>query len=201
MRKVAIGVLTLLLSLSGFAQNKSLDFYYIEHNRSTPVADLCDILQEVYDDADRYDDMAVIFYMPNYDDPLIVKMNLDGDNRQDFKDIISELRLKPAHEVYVDIDHDNILNLINEHDFIDVDGKPTYSSVTFCWYINPEFWQFGFNEELIASLYFILELDRFAGYVRTQIWHAKGDGIKVDGEQPFGPKNLCRDMYFMLYQY
>jgi hypothetical protein len=83
----------------------------------------------------------------------------------------------------------------------DADGNQTYSSVLFCWYVNPDFWQFQYNEKLIASLYFNLELEKYQGYVTTQIWHSEGDGIRVNKRYPFGTKNLCRGMDFMLLQY
>lgn len=191
----------MMIPIMGYAQNQSLEFYYIAHDRTTPVADLCQRLESVYETALTYDDVAVIFYLPNYDEPITVKMNLPGDNRDEFKNIISELRLKSSHEIYADIDYQSIVHLINEHDFIDADGNQTYSSVLFCWYVNPDFWQFQYNEKLIASLYFNLELEKYQGYVTTQIWHSEGDGIRVNKRYPFGTKNLCRGMDFMLLQY
>ena len=155
MKRLAL-ILLMMIPIMGYAQNQSLEFYYIAHDRTTPVADLCQRLESVYETALTYDDVAVIFYLPNYDEPITVKMNLPGDNRDEFKNIISELRLKSSHEIYADIDYQSIVHLINEHDFIDADGNQTYSSVLFCWYVNPDFWQFLYNEELIASLYFIL---------------------------------------------
>lgn len=191
----------MMIPIMGYAQNQSLEFYYIAHDRTTPVADLCQRLESVYETALTYDDVAVIFYLPNYDEPITVKMNLPGDNRDEFKNIISELRLKSSHEIYADIDYQSIIHLINEHDFIDADGNQTYSSVLFCWYVNPDFWQFQYNEKLIASLYFSLELDKYQGYVTNQIWHSEGDGIRVNKRYPFGAKNLCKGMDFMLLQY
>lgn len=191
----------MMIPIMGYAQNQSLEFYYIAHDRTTPVADLCQRLESVYETALTYDDVAVIFYLPNYDEPITVKMNLPGDNRDEFKNIISELRLKSSHEIYADIDYQSIIHLINEHDFIDADGNQTYSSVLFCWYVNPDFWQFQYNEKLIASLYFSLELDKYHGYVTNQIWHSEGDGIRVNKRYPFGAKNLCKGMDFMLLQY
>lgn len=201
MKKLFVIILTVLMSVSVLAQKQSLEFYYIAHDRTTPVADLCNRLEQVYETALSYEDYAVIFYLPNYDAPITVKLNLPGDNRDDFKNIISELRLKPSHEIFADVDYDNIINIINKHDFIDENGEPTYSSVLFCWYVNPDFWQFNYNEELIATLYFNLELDKYIGYVETQILHSSNDGLTVDDKYPFGTKNLCKNMGFMLLPY
>ena len=200
-------ILMILMPCIVSAQNNvvrptsSLEFHYIAHDRSTPVSELCDRLEQLYYTAMSYEDFAVIFYLPNYDQPIIVKMNLPGDNRDEFKRIISELRLKSAHEIYADIDYENISYLINLHDFIDENANPSYTSVLFCWYVNPDFWQFQYNEKLIASLYFNMELNKYKGYVSTQVWHAAGDGLIVDKKYPFGTKNLCAEMDFMLLEY
>lgn len=191
----------MLVSFTGLAQSQSFELYYIAHDRTTPVNDLCRRLESVYEMAMSYEDFAVVFYLPNYDEPKIVKMNLPGDNRDEFKNIISELRLKASHEIYAETDYQTLMDLVNQHDFIDESGAPVYTSVLFCWYVNPDFWQFQYNEKLIAALYFNLELDKYPDYVSTQIWHADGDGLEVDKEYPFGTKNLCGDMPFMLQQY
>lgn len=183
------------------AQTQSFEFYYIAHDRTTPVADLCRRLEQVYDMARSYEDMAVVFYLPNSNESKIVKINLPGDNRDDFKEIISELRLKDAHEVFADLDYQNILDIVNEHDFISETGAPTYTSVTFCWIVNPDFWQFRYNERLIAALYFAFEFEKYTDYVTTQVWHAENDGLVVDLEKPFGSKDLCKGMGFRLLQY
>lgn len=201
MKKILLILSFAMMSIAGMAQSQSFEFYYIAHDRTTPVADLCRRLEQVYDMARSYEDMAVVFYLPNFDEPKIVKVNLPGDNHEEFKGIISELRLKPAHEIFVEEDYQNILNIVNEHDFLTPSGEAAYSSVMFCWYVNPDFWQFKYNERLIASLYFALELDKHEGYVTTQVWHADNDGLVVDPELPFGNKNLCRKMNFMLQQY
>ena len=201
MKRLIYTFLSLLLPLVASAQTQSLEFYYIAHDRTTPVAALCNRLEQVYETALSYEDYAVIFYFPNYDAPITVKVNLPGDNRDDFRKIISELRLKPAHEIFPDVDYENILGLVNSHDFIDENGNYTYTNVLFGWYLNPDFWQFNYNEELIASLYFNLELDKYLGYVDTQVWHSSDDGLQVDEKFPFGTKNLCKNMGFMLQQY
>ena len=201
MKKLLFTIFCLACSVAGFAQTQSLEFYYIAHDRTTPVNDLCTRLEAVYETALSYEDFAVIFYLPNYDEPKVVKINLPGDNRADFKGIISELRLKAAHEIYADVDYDTIMDLFNKHDFINDYGDRKFTSVLFCWYVNPDFWQFQYNEKLIAALHFNLELGKYRDFVTTQVWHADGDGLVVDPKQPYGSKNLCGETDFMLQQY
>lgn len=203
--KRLIGLLFMLLPFVASAQDQSLEFFYIAHDRTTPVNDLCDRLEYVYETALSYEDQAVIFYLPNYDQPIVVTVNLPGDNRDDFKKIISELRVKPSHEAYIDVDIETITNILNTHDFITDDGEARFTSVNFCWYVNPDFWVFQYNESLIANIYFTFDMNQYhkSGYMTTEIWHAEGDGLeeRIDRRRPFGSKNLCSSMLFILQQY
>lgn len=200
-----IGLILTVLPFVASAQDQSLEFFYIAHDRSTPVNDLCERLEYVYETALSYEDNAVIFYLPNYDQPIVVKVNLPGDNRDDFKKIISELRVKVSHEIYVDVDVATITDIFNTYDFITDDGNPRFSSVNLCWYVNPDFWLFQYNESLLSRLYFTLDMNQYhkMGYVTTEIWHAEGDGLKekIDRRRPFGSKNLCNSIRFILMQY
>lgn len=201
MKRLSILLLMVITSFTAFAQSQDFEFYYISHDRTTPVDDLCDRLEYIYENALGDESYAVIFYLPNYDEHIEVRINLEDDNRDDFKILVRELREKDAHENYAYHDYESIMKLINKYDFIDEEGNRQYSSVLFCWYVTPYFWDWGCNESLIARLYFTLELDKYRDNVSTQIWHARDDGLKVDGRNPFGNKNLCRQMNFMLLPY
>ena len=119
MRKILFLLALSVICVAASAQSKSFEFYYIAHDRETPVADLCDRLEEAYEMTRRYDDIAAIFYLPNFNEPKVVKVNLPGDNREDFDNLLSELRLKVSHEIFPEHDYAAILDLINEHDFVD----------------------------------------------------------------------------------
>lgn len=200
-------VLTLVLSLFGaviFAQelNKKLNFIYIAHDHSTPVDKLCDRLSDLYQTAKYEKDIAVIFYLPNSDEPKVVKMNLPGENPDDFPDILGELIQKSSHEVFPEVDIEKIPSIFNETDFVDAFGNPQFASFNITYYINPTFWMLGYNESIIAKLYFTLELDKLPkSYFKMQIWHSKDDGLIVDEKQPFGTKNLCSGFNFLLLGY
>lgn len=203
MKKFYIVLFAIIAPLFSFAQDKSFEFYYIAHDRKTNVSELCDRLYEVYEDALSNEDYAVIFYMPNYDEYIDVRVNLPDSNPDDFEKIISELRIKDAHDNSTEVDYAAIMNLINKYDFVDDEGTLTYTSVLFCWYVNPTFWSWGNNESLIAKLYFTLELGNYTGYVESKFWHTRDDGLEkfVDRRYPFGRKNVCKDIDFMLLPY
>ena len=140
MKKFLLIILALLISLPAISQKRSFQFFYIAHDRGTPVSDLCKRLRAAYETAIYDNEYAQIFYLPNYDNPLTVIVNLPGDNRDDFDTMLAELRMKSYHEIYSDLDYENIINLMNKYDFIDDYGNHNYSMVDFCWYVNPDFW-------------------------------------------------------------
>ena len=194
--------LSCILPSLAAAQSQSLELIYIAHDRTTPVNALCERLTEVYDYAAQDESMAVIFYLANADAPRIVKMNLPDDNRGDFADLLGELRYKSAHEIYVEVDQEAIIGLFDETDFLDVNGRPAFTSFKLTWYDNPSFGQQGYNESLIAFLYFTLSLDSLPGrYFNMEIWHARDDGLKYNEKMPFGPRNLCAKFPFFLLEY
>ena len=201
MKRLIYGILGLMVSVTALAQTQSLEFHYITHDRTTPAAKLCEKLEMAYESAASDQNRAAIFYMPNYDRPLVVKVNLPEENRGDFKIIIKELRLKPSHEVYADVDYERILDIFNVHDFIDEQGGYNFTSVQINWYVNPVFWKYRYNEELISALSFDLEFNKYPDYVNTIIWHAEGDGLDVNYEYPFGTKNLIGGSRFEFVEY
>ena len=184
------------------AQSQSLEFIYIAHDSSTPVSRLSARLQEVFNDARSNEGNAVIFYLANADEPRIVKMNLPDANPQDFEEMLGELNYKSAHEIYAEVDRERIVDLFNETDFLTDDGQPAFSMFTMTYYVNPSFWTMKYNENVIASLYFILDLNRLSSdYFTMEIWHGQDDGLVYDEKDPFGERNLCAGYRFYLLGY
>lgn len=183
-------LLFLMLPVLASAQEKTLEFYYIAHDYSTKVNDVCSMLEEKYEMALEFEDCAMIFYLPNKENPIVVKMNLEGDNRDEFSNLLAELRGRYAHDSYSYVDLQAITDIFNQHDILDESSMPAYRSVLMTWYINPSFWSLNYNETLIASLYFILELDKYSDYVTIDIWNASDERINFNRERPFGNKNL-----------
>ena len=93
MRRLIYLAIALMLSLSAAAQTQSFEFYYIAHDRTTPVADLCDRLEQVYETALSYEDYAVIFYLPE-------KMNQETANR-----LLKMVEEPPEKTLFIFITH------------------------------------------------------------------------------------------------
>ena len=77
-----LGFLTLSVRAQDISTSEqTLEFYYIAHDRTSPVGKICDFIKERQKEATYYKDLAMIFYLANGDAPMIVRMNLPGDNR------------------------------------------------------------------------------------------------------------------------
>lgn len=200
MKNIRILIMSLLLTLPmiASAQDKTFEFYYIAHDYSSKVESICSMLEERYEVAMEYDDCAIIFYLPNGDTPFVVKMNLPGDNRRDFDQLIAELRMRYSHDTYVYVDLPQIVDIINKNDFIDDDGNFSFRSMRMAWFVNAAFWGMNYNESLIAALYFILDLDKYQDYVTIDIWDTGDERIRIDRRYPFGQKNLTSNYSFSL---
>lgn len=200
MKNIRILIISLMLSLplAASAQEKTFELYYIAHDYTTKVESICSMLEERYEVALEYDDCAVVFYLPNAERPFIVKMNLPGDNRRDFEELLGELRTRFSHESYVYVDLPNLTDIFNGTDFIDDEGNYNFRSMRISWLINSSFWAMNYNESLISSLYFILELDKYQDYVTVDIWDTGDERIRINSHYPFGKRNLTGDYHLSL---
>lgn len=200
MRSIKIFIVSLLLTFPVLtsAQDKTFELYYIAHDYSTRVEGICSMLEETYEMALEYEDCAVVYYLPNGDRPIVVKVNVPGDNRRDFDALISELRTKYSHESYVYLDLPNLVEIFNAADFLDEDGSYNYSSMRITWFVNSSFWSMNYNESLISALYFVMDFDKHQDYVTIDIWDTGDERIRVNRNYPFGKKNLSSNYRFNL---
>ena len=187
--KILLTILLMAACTLAQAQRKTLNFFYIAHDFSTPVETICEILEEEYQHALGYDNHKVVFYLPNEDHPFIVKVNTLDDNRSQFDNLLTELRSRYTHDTYPYVDIQNIVDIFNKNDFASDD----LDYVWMRWYINPTFWTMQYNESLFAKLFFILELENYQDKVSIELWHSEDDGLRVSRRYPFGMKNLTGD--------
>lgn len=171
---------------------QTLEFYYIAHDRTTPVGKVCDFILDRYKEATYYKDLAMIFYLANGDNPYIVRMNMEGDNRKDFDNIINALQQHMSHEISPNDDRYFITELFNETDFMENNGKLRYKTFQWVSFVTPIFWQMGYNEDILASLYFILDMNKLSTDNFTMDIYYDNDGnFRYNSSKPFGDKKLC----------
>lgn len=186
-------VALLVCHTEGAAQKVNSDFYfiYIAHDRATPVQRLSKVLQNLYDDAVKYGH-SCIFYLANNDTPYIVNVNTENDNRNDFSlKIIAELQNKIAHGINPRFDVDNIVAMFNENDYLLSDQELRYTSVTWNFYTSEWFWKEGYNESLIASLYWIMGVENTQDLdFYFNVFHSSDDELEMEDGLTFGRRNL-----------
>ena len=186
-----------------FGQDQSLQCYYIMKDHNIKVNPLVEEIRDIYDFARVDQNSAAIFYLANWDEPIIVRLNLPGDNRNDMDLIFEALMTKSETTVNPSSDLKKISGLFNEIPLISEDGQKRFSRVEFNYYVTPSFWELSYNEQIIAALYFVLEFDATwaRDYVSMSILHQEGDGLSVNNRQPFGPADLPVGYRFQVLTY
>ena len=205
MRKILSFFLFSLLPVLASAQTQTLQVFYVTKDYTTDVNPLCRDLRDMYSAAEKDPSQAVVFYLANSTSPMIVRMNLPGDNRKDFDKIIGALMTKSETIINPTTDLEGITHLFDEISLLDASGAPVFMSAEIRYYVTPTFWELGYNEQLIASAYFVLDMDadwaRENNYFDMSIYHTESDGLEADPKQPFGEKNLCYNYNFQLLTY
>lgn len=204
MRKVISTIICVLCTAFALsAQTQTLELIYITKDYTTEVGPLCRDLMDIYHSAEKDKSQAVIFYLANSTSPIIVKLNLPGDNRKSITRITDALISKSETVVNPSADVKRFIDIFNQHEIVTASGEPLFMSVDIDYYITPTFWELQYNEQLIASAYFALGMDSdwADGYFSMSIFHNANDGLVVDEKHPFGIKNLCRNYKFLLLTY
>lgn len=204
MKRIYLLMLVLLLGAAQApAQQKSdqdLAFIYVAHDEYTAVQSLIERLKDAYADAINYpESRAVIFYLANAENPIVVQVNTKYDNQQDFTRIIDELQTKRSHNVEPVVDCERIQEIFNADDLIDDSGRGLYRSVEWTYYVNSTFWALMYNESVIARLFFVMDMARMieSGYLRVNIMYGESDTLPYDEKNPFGNKALCASAKFL----
>lgn len=193
MKKIIILILLLCPYLTDAqVRHNSLKFIYINHSSDTPVSELTEYLKRNYKDAKNHD-WPLIIYLSNMGRPFIAVAGISSvDYDDEFSELIGELQEKRYHEVDPKSDVEHIVELFNEYDFINDYGSPKFDSMTWSFYVNNEYWKLGYNELVIAQLYYVLNIASLPqDFLNLQICYSGEDELEYDEECPFGTKNLC----------
>ena len=202
-KSIAAIILGIAFFLTASGQEQRLQFYYIMKDHNIKVNPLVEELRDIYDFARVDKNSATIFYMANWDEPLVVKINLPGDNQKAMEKVFEALMTKSETTINPSSDLEKISALFNEIPLLSNDGHKLYSRVEFIYYVTPSFWELSYNEQVIAALYFVLEMDAdwAKDYVSMSILHQQGDGLSVNEQEPFGPADLPVGYRFQVLTY
>ena len=197
------GIFVLLVLFLAFGQpawaqdsvEQELTFVYIAHDENTPTSELIKRLRSVYEDAVNYpESCAAIFYLPNGEYPKVVRVNVGKDNRSEFVEIVGALQSTRSHDVDSNVDIETIQKIFEEVDIINESGYKRFASVQWIYYINSTFWTLKYNEDIIAALYFIMDMEPLikSKYLKVTMYYSEEhDKIPYNRQQPFGEMNLC----------
>ena len=192
--------------LAAFAlQARTMRIVYIAHDVDTPVEQLVHKIENYYenleDEADDEESVdQTILYLSSGSNPVIANMKSGNRDDDQFNRIVSELYERNFHDVDTDIDIEKVIDLLGESDFLSPSGQLDVSQLKFEFYVTPSFWTMRQNEKFIASLFYLLGLERFCDqaspeYTRsvtyTTFFPAIADMRRCVGEEgkPFGIEN------------
>lgn len=169
-------------------------FHYIAHDETTPVSAIIEKLQVDYYNAVEDEDYPhpTVFYLSSGARPIIVRINLPNDNRDDFDNVLlPELYQRNAHEVEPETDIEELNRIFDEIGLVTDTNRLRYSSARFNFYINPQFWKVNNNEKIIASLFMGLDIPDMEGnLIEWNIYQPTRHHITYSEGKPFGDKNV-----------
>ena len=100
---------------------------------------------------------------------------------------MGELQERSFHNTSAIVDRDYIVSIFTE---LQIESG-FYSKVTWKFYITQNYWN-NFNEAIIASTYFVLNI---AEWIKPsfllQLYYSGQENFKVDEKYPFGTLDLC----------
>lgn len=170
-------------------------FNYIAHDETSPVSAIIERLQEDYNNAIEDEEFPhpVVFYLASDTRPIIVRVNVPGDNRNDFEDLLlPELYQRNAHEVDPETDIIELNKLFDEIGLVDNSNRLRYSSARFNFYVNPQFWSVRNNEKIIAPMFMGLDIPNMQGkLIDWSVFQPARNHISYPKGKPFGEKDVC----------
>ena len=194
MKKLILLFLILMSVDIAYSQEikKNLNFVYIV-NDGKKTASLSKALSKHRDNARRYKH-PYIFYLANGNRPVIVKMNMDDANPDDFdtKILMAITNASSGHDVNATYDAKNIVEMFNKNDFITGSRELRYSKVVWTFYISESFGIEGHGEKLFPTLYWVMDLKSFDKNEDFQMYiYSPDNGQSQENAQLlFGEKNL-----------
>lgn len=210
MKRIVLMLLCLMVGWPSMAQTKydpsqqTLKFIYIAHDENTPVQSLIPRLKELVENDATFmpEQLAVILYLPNgVEEPLIVRVNTGvNDNPGDFPRLIDELQNKLTHDAMPEIDREQIVQIFEDIPLLNDNGTPRFMAIDWDYYVNSTFWTLNHNESVIASLYWIMDMEQLTkdNYLNVNIYYGEqSDKLPINEELPFGEKKLNASMHFL----
>ena len=164
-------------------------FVYIAHDSDTPVGKLSEKIKDMGKDARRYHH-PTIFYLSNDESPYVVAYNIEVSNSVSEDDLLSQLAVKLYHPINASFDYEYIRTHFKDL-VLGSGSNRTFESINWSFYTTESFWKMGFNESLIASIYWTFSIKNYQDrHLNYNVWYSSTSGFAPNSEQPFGVHNL-----------
>ncbi len=177
------------------SESKIFRFIYVAPDKKMDRDNLIKKL-ETYANLINYEESPAFFYLPDDKTPIIVRFHLDGEEGNLNDELIPNLRKTMSWKVTSDFDCKNILSLLSKTDFIDTDGNIKYKRVDIDFLVGGDFWDKKNNENVIATLFFELNVAKYLGEKMQFNVYFRGPEYRynecVDKDNPFGNINYDR---------
>lgn len=196
MRYLLVSILMLfsLIVNAQDARQNTLKLIYIYHTPNTPVAELCVSLSNAFNDARNYG-IPTIFYLASMDNPYIALAGMGETAVEEYEIIINRLQERRFHSIDPHSDVERLIEMFNDCDFLADTGRPKYNSMIWSFYVNQDYWDANYNEQIIAKLYYALELGKLpSDYLHFQVYYSGTDEFHYDTESPLGDKIYCPEL-------
>lgn len=174
---------------------RNLRILYIDHEPSLLSSKLIRYMRQMRREQIEFGH-ALIIYMPNGENPYISLTGIKDKSGQGLDtpaafDRICEALNQASHEKTPWYDRQKIVGLFDEYNILNSENKITYGNVRLEFYLTPEFWQMGYNESIIAPIYFALNVPELLKQNFYFDIYVDPDNIpKYEKTAPFGLYNF-----------
>lgn len=199
-------VLAMAASLSEMSatdnKDKAFCFVYVAVSDATSVREVAEYLDQRYNKALVDKDYALVMYLSNGENPLVVEVNTPSDSRGGYSGFLKALKSGNSYDVYPEYDLARLTALFDRLDVVSkTDEGIRYGSVDWHFHVTSDFWKMGYNESLISSLCFVMGVDHWQdANFRLRCYFSRYDEPEYDEEYPFGKKDYC-NLEFRPYYY
>lgn len=200
MLRFLLGVTVALIfgALETTAQDNNLErnlrIVFIDHEPSLPTNRVIAHIRKMRAQA-LENDNSIIFYMPNNQNPFLALVNVkdpDGENdTQEAFDRLCEALNLPSHNKEPWYDRKSMVNLFSDYNIVDDEKNLMFAAVRMEFYLTSEFWKLGYNESILAPLFFAIDGKTLLQHdFNFDVYVSEEDKPEYSEGKPFGDINL-----------
>lgn len=199
MKKTIFTIFVAFLSVTvSWAQSvdnsRNLRILYIDHEPSLNSSKLIRYMRQIRREQIEFGH-ALIIYMPNGENPYVSLTGIkdytgNGLDTPNAFDRICEALNQPSHDKIPWVDRSRIIKLFDEYNILNEQNLVTYGNVRMEFYLTPEYWKLGYNESIIAPIYFALNVpELMKQHFNFDVYVDPDNHPEYEKNSPFGVKN------------